>query len=208
MHLPVWLSFVCTSFVFGLIPGPSVCFTIAHALKHGTRRTLPTILGQLVANGFQIVIVLFGMNRALEQSVVFFHVLKIAGAVYLVYLGYRQWTAGKLRLKIQEGECSRTLRKAFVDGFVVCGSNPKAILYYAALLPQFVIHGYDENTQLIILAMTSVVIAATVLGFYTILADRASHWFDSGKYWKTQNRLAGTIMIFAGIALSLVSRQS
>lgn len=166
---------------------------------------MPTILGQLAANCCQIVIVLFGMNRILEQSPVVFQGLKIVGAIYLVYLGYRQWTAGKPHLNIKQDEGSKKLRKAFIDGFVVCGTNPKAILYYAALLPQFIVQNYDENTQLIVLAVTSVVIAAIVLAFYTMLASQVSHWFDSRKYWKTQNRLAGIIMIFAGVALSAVS---
>lgn len=205
MHLPIWLSFIGASFVFGLIPGPSVCFTIAHALKHGARRTLPTILGQLVANCCQIIVVLFGIARLLEQSVLFFHALKMIGAVYLIYLGYRQWTASKPHVHMQKGVDSKTVRRAFVDGFVVCGTNPKAILYYAALLPQFVLPTFDENTQLIILAITSVIIAALVLGFYTILAHKVKHWFNSKNYWKTQNRLTGILMIGAGIALSMAS---
>ncbi|UCG29799.1 MAG: LysE family translocator [candidate division WOR-3 bacterium] len=206
MYLPVWLSFVGASFVFGLIPGPSVCFTIGHAIRHGARGTLPTILGQLAANCLQVVVVLFGVSRILEQSAVFFQGLKIAGAIYLVYLGYRQWTAGRPQLGIHGRVSSATARKALIDGFVVCGTNPKAILYYAALLPQFVVQTHDENTQLMIMAGTSVVIAAAVLVFYTMLADRVSHWFDSRKYWKVQNRLAGVIMIAAGVALSAVSR--
>jgi homoserine/homoserine lactone efflux protein len=204
MCLLIWLSFVGASFVFGLIPGPSVCFTIAHALKYGTRRTLATIFGQLAANSCQIVIVLFGLNRILDQSAIFFQVLKIIGAVYLVYLGYRLWTAGKLHLNVQKGTDSKTVRKAFIDGFVVCGTNPKAIFYYAALLPLFVVPTYDEKTQLIILAITSVVIAALVLGFYTMLANRVRYWFDTDKYWKTQNRVTGIIMIGAGVALSVM----
>ena len=206
MHITIWLSFVGASLVFGLIPGPSVCFTIAHAFKHGARRTIPTILGQLAANCCQIVVVLFGMNRILEQSLIFFQVLKIIGAVYLVYLGYRQWTAGQPRLAVNSQTDSKTIRKAFIDGFVVCGTNPKAILYYAALLPQFVVSNFDENTQLIILAVTSVIIAAIVLVFFTVLADRARYWFNSNKYWQTQNRLTGLLMIVAGVALALVSR--
>ena len=207
MHLTIWLSFVGASLIFGLIPGPSVCFTIAHTLKHGARRTLPTILGQLVANCCQIIVVLFGMSRVLEQSLIFFQGLKIVGAVYLVYLGYRQWTAGQPRLHMHKGTDSKTMRKAFIDGFVVCGTNPKAILYYAALLPQFVLPTFDENTQLIILAITSVIIAALVLVFYTMLANRVRYWFNSKKYWKAQNRLTGILMIGAGIALSMATRQ-
>ena len=201
----MWLSFVGASFVFGFIPGPSVCFTIAHAIRHGARRTLPTIGGQLAANCCQIIIVLFGLNRVLEGSDVLFQVLKVIGALYLVYLGYRQWTADRPLLEPGKRTVAATGRRAFIDGFVVCGTNPKAILYYAALLPQFVIRGLDENIQLTVLSVTSIVIAATVLVFYTVLADRVSIWFDSRKYWKIQNRLAGFIMIGAGIGLSVAS---
>ena len=206
MQVAVWLSFVGTSFVFGLIPGPSVCFTIGHALRYGARRTLPTILGQLAANCCQIIVVLFGMSRIVEQSLILFQGLKIIGAVYLVYLGYRQWTAGQPHLHLDKRMDSKTVRKAFFDGFVVCGTNPKAILYYAALLPQFVVSSFDENTQLIILAVTSVIIAAIVLVFFMVLANRARHWFNSKKYWRTQNRLTGLLMISAGVALAVVSK--
>ncbi len=206
MHLTVLLSFVGASLIFGLIPGPSVCFTIAHALRHGARRTLPTIIGQLVANGCQIIVVLFGISRIVEQSLYFFLGLKIIGALYLIFLGYRQWTAGQPRVYECDTTDSKTARKAFVDGFVVCGANPKAILYYAALLPQFIVSTTDENTQLIILAVTSVIIAALVLCFYTVLANRVRYWFNSRKYWQVQNRLTGALMIAAGIALAAVSQ--
>lgn len=207
MNITILLSFVGTSLVFGLIPGPSVCFTIAHALKHGAHRTFPSILGQLLANCCQIIVVLFGMSGILERSVLFFQGLKIGGAVYLVFLGYRQWSANKPELNIWAGECSKTLYRAFLDGFLICGTNPKAILFYAALLPQFVLPTLDKKPQLIILAITNVIIAALVLVFYTLLADRVRTWFNSKKYWKTQNRLSGILMIGAGIMLSTVSRK-
>lgn len=207
MQFTVWLSFVAASIVFGLIPGPSVCFTIAHALKHGARRTLPTILGQLAANCCQIAVVVFGLNRVIEHSEMLFHGLKIAGAVYLVYLGLRQWTASRPRLNAPRRGDPKSGARAFRDGFVVCGTNPKAFICYAALLPQFVVPGYGENTQLVILAVTNLAIAALVLGSYTVLADRVRLWLDAGKYWKAQNRLAGTIMILAGVALAVVARE-
>lgn len=206
MHSPGWLYFVGVSFIFGLIPGPSVCFTIAHAIKHGARRTLPTITGQLVANCCQILVVLFGLNRVVENSVILFQVLRIFGALYLIYLGYRQWTAGQPVLDKRKKVGDANAQRAFIAGFAVCGTNPKAIFYYAALLPQFVAPTHDENFQLMILAVTSVAIAASVLLFYTVLADRVSVWFGSRKYWMLQNRLAGFIMIIAGIALTVASK--
>lgn len=207
MQAHIWVSFVGASVIFGLLPGPSVCFTVAYALKHGTHRTLSTILGQLAANCSQIVIVLFGMSSILARSVVFFQVLKICGAAYLIYLGIRQWTAGRPEVHMEKRISVQVSKKAFLDGFVVCGTNPKAILYYAALLPQFVVQSGDEGFQLIVLAGTSIIVAAVVLIFYTLLADRARRWFVMKKFWKTQNRVAGILMIGAGIALSVVSRK-
>ncbi|UCD19903.1 MAG: LysE family translocator [candidate division WOR-3 bacterium] len=207
MLVPMLLSFVVASVVFGLIPGPSVCFTVAHALKYGTRKTLPTILGQLAANCCQVLVVLFGLSKLLEQSVVFFHGLKMIGTLYLVYLGIRQWTAAKPVLNTEQGANGLTMRRAFVNGFVVCGTNPKAIFFYAALLPQFILPHYDANTQLVILAITNVIVAASVLLFYTMIADRVRRWFGVGRFWKTQNRLSGTIMIGAGVAMSVMSRK-
>ncbi|UCC12603.1 MAG: LysE family translocator [candidate division WOR-3 bacterium] len=207
MSVEIWLSFVGASAIFGLLPGPSVCFTIAYALKHGLRRTCLTILGQLTANVCQIVIVLFGINSILEQTTAIFYALKFLGAVYLIYLGVRHWSAGRPRVHLERKSGIRVSRKAFLDGIVVCGTNPKAILYYAALLPQFVVQTGDEQLQMIILAGTNIILAAAVLGFYTLIAEQARRWFDTQKFWKTQNRVAGVMMIGAGIALSLLSRK-
>lgn len=206
MTIEIWLSFVGASVIFGLLPGPSVCFTIAYALNYGTRKTLSTILGQLTANVCQIIIVLYGINSILEQTTAIFYVLKFSGAVYLIYLGVRQWSAGRPRVHLEKKTGIYVSRKALLDGFVVCGTNPKAILYYAALLPQFVVQTGDEGFQLIVLAGTSIIIAAVVLIFYTLLADRARRWFVMKKFWKTQNRVAGMLMIGAGIVMSLAAQ--
>ncbi len=206
MSVEIWLSFVGASVIFGLLPGPSVCFTIGYALKHGLRRTCLTILGQLTANVCQIVIVLFGISSILEQTTAIFYVLKFSGAVYLIYLGIRQWRAGKPEVLIENSMRSPVFRRAFLDGFVVCGTNPKAILYYTALLPQFIVQTGDEQLQMIILAGTNIILAGAVLGLYTLIAEHARRWFDTQKFWKVQNRLAGVLMIGAGVALSLVAK--
>lgn len=207
MQTHIWLSFIGASVIFGLVPGPSVCFTIAYSLRYGTRRTLSTIAGQLTANGFQIIIVLFGMSGIFERSALFFEALKLCGAVYLVYLGIRQWTAGKPHASVAHKTDAGGSGKAFLDGFVVCGINPKAILYYAALLPQFVVGTGNVRIQMIVLSMTSVVIAALILMFYTFAADGARRWFFKDTFWKLQNRLVGVLMMVAGVVLSVASRK-
>jgi homoserine/homoserine lactone efflux protein len=149
---------------------------------------------------------LFGISSILEQTTAIFYVLKFAGAVYLIYLGIKQWRVGKPEVNIENSMSSPVSRRAFLDGFVVCGINPKAILYYAALLPQFVVQAIDERFQMIILAITSLVIALVILVVYTLLADRVRDWFHTNEFWKVQNRIAGVLMIGAGIVLSLVTR--
>ena len=95
MLFEIILSFILTSLIFGFIPGPSVCFTIAYGIKFGTSATIPSIVGQLAANFLQVLLVLIGLNSLLEQSIELFYILKMAGAFYLVYLGIKQWFAGK-----------------------------------------------------------------------------------------------------------------
>jgi len=207
MNPTILLSFLGTSVVFGLIPGPSVCFTIAHTFNHGVRLTIPTILGQLTANCTQIIIVLFGLSTILSQSIFLFSGLKIGGALYLIYLGCRQWFALRPSMDIQSKTNTRTRRKAFLDGFLVCGTNPKAIFYYAALLPQFVVPSGNTSIQILIMACSSILIAALVLLFYTMLANTIRNWFKSKKFWKTQNRLSGCLLIGAGITLAMTSKK-
>lgn len=205
MNLTVLLSFLGMSIVFGLIPGPSVCFTIAHSINHGIRLTIPTILGQITANCLQIIFVLFGLSSILSRSIVLFSALKIGGALYLIYLGCRLCFAPAPTLDSQEEIKPKIWRKAYLSGFWVCGTNPKAVLYYAALLPQFVVPTGDKSIQLLILAITSILVAFLVLLFYTMLANTIRGWLTGKNLWKTQNRLSGILMIGAGIAISMTS---
>ena len=207
MLFAMWCSFVGATLVFCLIPGPSVCFTVACTLKYGSPRALATITGQLAANCCQVIAAFFGISGIMGLSSISFQGLKIIGAVYLVYLGYRQWNAGKPQLDIREKTHFKNTRRAFIDGFVVCATNPKAVIYYVAVLPQFVLPNYDKSVQLIILGITDIIIAASVLVFYSVVASRVRFWLNREKYWKTQNRLTGILMIVAGIALAMVSRE-
>jgi homoserine/homoserine lactone efflux protein len=205
MPFAMWLSFVWATLVFCLIPGPSVCFTVASTLKYGFRRAAATISGQLAANCCQVIAAMIGISSIMGLSEISFYGLKIIGALYLIYLGFRQWNAGKPSLDIREKPPTRNTRRGFIDGFVVCATNPKAVIYFVAVLPQFVLPDYDQNIQLIILSITDVIIAAFVLVLYSMVARRVRFWINREKYWKTQNQLTGLLMIIAGVALGMVS---
>jgi len=203
MTVQVWLSFVGASLVLGFIPGPSVCFTIAQGIKKGSARTVPSILGQLAANILQLLIICVGLSGLLERSAGLLAAIKLAGAAYLVYIGVKLWFAPRPDLDAARGSGPNGAFRGFVDGFIVCGTNPKALLYYAAFLPQFMIPHIDQNLQLLILGATSLAVAAFILTFYALLAGRVRYWLLERGCWRVQNRFSSVLMIGAGAALNL-----
>ena len=173
MTIQLFLSFIATSLIFGLIPGPSVCFTIGHGLQYGGGRTLATIAGQAVANGLQLLVIVCGLSRILAQSVAVLSVMKAVGAVYLVYLGIRIFFAAAPLVRREDEGRAMGLARSALDGFIVCATNPKALLYYAALLPQFIAPDGDRVAQLALLGISSVLIGVLVLCLYALLARHA-----------------------------------
>jgi homoserine/homoserine lactone efflux protein len=207
MVLHVWLSFAAASLIFGLIPGPSVCFTVAQGIKRGFSATLPSIIGQLAANTLQLLIICAGLSSLMERSAALFTVLKLAGAAYLVFVGVRQWFAPMPALERASTFSSRGVWRGFADGFVVCGTNPKALLYYAAFLPQFIVPGIDRGMQLIVLGATGLAVAALILTFYAALAGRIRTMLVEKGWWRIQNRFTGLLMAAAGATLALVHEE-
>jgi threonine/homoserine/homoserine lactone efflux protein len=203
MTVQLYVSFVVASLLFGLIPGPSVCFTIAHALRHGGRRTVPTIIGQAAANSLQLLVIVCGLSGILAQSAALISVFKIGGALYLVYLGIRTFFAPELHLAGDGEPPAKGRFKSALDGFIVCGTNPKALLYYAALLPQFIAPRGDRSSQLVLLGVSSVVIGILVLSFFTLLAGHARYWLLERGLWRVQKRASGVLIVTAGAALGL-----
>ncbi|UCD76547.1 MAG: LysE family translocator [Phycisphaerales bacterium] len=203
MSAQLYISFVVTSLIFGLIPGPSVCFTIAYALRHGGRRTVPTILGQAAANALQLLIIVCGLSGILAQSAAVMSTLRIGGACYLVYLGARTFFASDPQLERTGERTARGLYRSALDGFIVCGTNPKALLYYAALLPQFIAPRGDRGSQLVLLGISSVIIGTVILSFYTLLAGHARYWLLERGLWRVQKRASGVLIVTAGAALGL-----
>ena len=147
MSLEIILTFVISSVILGIIPGPSVCFSIAHSMKFGSVKTFPSIFGQLTANTFQIFLIFLGINRILEQSVALFTILKFIGALYFIYLGMKQWGTKMPVIGSDINLESRNNFKSFIDGFIVCGTNPKAMIFYAAYFPQFINNSSAKITQ-------------------------------------------------------------
>src|SRR5690606_1473299 len=144
------------SLVFVAIPGPSVLFTVSRALTLGRRPALLTVAGNALGLYVQVIAVAFGIGAIVERSIAVFTALKLLGAVYLMYLGaqairHRRALTDALALP---AELVRT-RRVLLDGFVVGASNPKGIVFFAAVLPQFVDASGGVAAQMLVLGLVS-----------------------------------------------------
>ncbi|HVO97785.1 MAG TPA: LysE family translocator [Bryobacteraceae bacterium] len=198
MSWTTWWIFVLTETVLCLTPGPAVLFVLSSALKAGARKSVASNLGILAANTVYFALSATGVGALLASSKAFLAV-KWIGAAYLIYLGLRSIFSRELTpSKIGEVKS----RHLFVDGFTLQMSNPKAILFFTALLPQFLNPRVAVIPQVMILAATSVAIEFTILLGYGIAAGRASEIALQPRYAKWTNRVAGGLLIGAGAGLA------
>lgn len=203
------LAFTITALVLIAIPGPSVLFTVSRAISLGRVAGVATVAGNTVGAFTQVVAVAFGLGPLVERSVALFTVLKLAGACYLIYLGvqairHRRSLAEALGAEVER----KTAARLVVDGFTVGVTNPKVIVFFAAMLPQFVDRqAGDVPMQIIMLGAIFAGIALISDSGWALAAGTARAWLAS-----SPRRLAliggagGLAMIGIGTRLALSGR--
>ena len=203
------LAFTLTSFLLIAVPGPSVLFTVSRALALGRLAGVATVAGNTVGAFIQVTAVAFGIGTLVERSVMIFTIVKFAGAAYLMYLGvqairHRRRLAETLDAQIQKKRVARLV----VDGFMVGVGNPKIVVYFAAVLPQFVDRQAGHvPEQLLLLGALFAGIALLSDSAWALVAGSARAWFG-----KSPRRLAliggtsGLVMIGIGARVALTGR--
>ncbi len=198
--------FAGTELVLCLTPGPAVLFVLSSALRNGPRKSVFSNFGILAANTVYFVLSAAGIGSLLMASYSLFSVVKWIGAAYLIFLGMRAifGKTGVIPANLEEKE-TRPLRLV-ADGFVLQASNPKAIVFFTALLPQFLDPRAPVAPQIAILAITSIAIEFLVLFGYGAAAGRASMLARQPRYAAWTNRTAGVLLISAGAGLASIRR--
>lgn len=203
MSLDLYLAFVAACAVLILIPGPNVALIVANSVAHGTRFGLLTVAGTSSAVVVHLALTVLGATALLNILAASFDWLRWAGVAYLVWLGVAAWRAPAVDLSRTEAQV-RSARLICGRGFLVGLTNPKTLLFYGAFLPQFITPGPSASDQLLLLAVTFLVVAVVLDGLWAILAGRLRVLL--GAHARLRNRLTGGLLIGAGVGLALARR--
>jgi len=203
MNWTLWWVFVPAEAALCLVPGPAVLLVLSTALRLGWRKSLASNLGILAANLIFYSISMTGLGAVLVASYRFFSWIKWLGAAYLLYLGLRELFSRHDRLKTEEGRTERSLSQLFRQALFTQLSNPKAILFFAAFLPQFLDTRYRIAPQVMILCITGLVIEFSILLGYGVFAGTMRRFTQEERYVTWTNRAAGLLLILAADGLVL-----
>jgi homoserine/homoserine lactone efflux protein len=198
------LAFLAASFFIAIVPGPTVTVIIASALSRGTMAGMAIILGTQLGLVSMIAVVAFGLEAVMSLMGWAFDWIKLIGAAYLIWLGYRMLRSSG-EIETVKAERHRSLRGYVVQGFVVIWSNPKALLMFGAFLPQFVVASGAALPQILLLGGLFMLATTLSDSVYAVLAGQARHWINAARV-RLVNRVSGAVLIGGGIWLALQRR--
>jgi threonine/homoserine/homoserine lactone efflux protein len=208
MTLETWLLFSGAALVVILIPGPLSLLMIGNSLNYGLLRSYPAFLGGVVASVCLLSASALGLGALLMASEQLFSALKIVGALYLFYLAWQSWKQSRQPVSAADVAAAVSQPRfgsLFWRAFVLGGSNPKDILFFAAFLPQFLKADQPFLGQLITMIITWTVLDLACKLFYGLSAQGASRYLRSGKGQSWFNRVSAALFGTAG-TVSLLSR--
>ena len=204
------LTFAAAAFVLIVIPGPSVLFEISRSVALGRRAGLATVAGNAAGEFVQATAVAVGIGAIVQRSAPIFTVLKVAGAAYIVVLGLRAIRDRRALSKVFDATIfPRGGPRIFVEGLIVGTTNPKSLVFFAAILPQFVTPSPgNEPLQLMVLGLVFVLIALLSDSAWVVVAGTARNWFArSPRRLEMVGGAGGLMMIAVGVRLAFTGRR-
>jgi homoserine/homoserine lactone efflux protein len=207
MAWEVWLTFFGAAIAISLSPGAGAIQSMATGPTHGVRRGYWSILGLEVGLMLQLALVAIGLGAAVANSILAFNIIKWIGVAYLVYLAVRQWRTATVDLREQIGKAMDGGRVVLlVRGFLVNATNPKGLVFFLAVLPQFVVPTEPLLPQYLAVGVTMVAVDLVVMGLYTGLSVRLLKWLHTPRKQTALNRVFAGLFAAAAVVLSLVRR--
>ncbi|HYK31241.1 MAG TPA: LysE family translocator [Streptosporangiaceae bacterium] len=203
-------AFALLSFILIIIPGPNVLFVVSRSLTLGRAAGIGSAVGGQIGVYVQVAAVAFGIGAIVEQSMAVFTAIKLAGAAYLVYLGVQAVRHRKaLWATLEAAVEAKSLRRIVRDGVVVGMSNPKSIVFFSAVLPQFVDRSAGHvPAQMLLLGLLFMAIAVLCDSTWALAAGTARTWLArSPRRLELIGGAGGLAMIGIGASLALTGRK-
>ena len=201
MDLHVWLIYLLAAIGLSLSPGPNGLLALTHGALHGRQKALFTVLGGCAGFIAVIALSMFGIGALLKTSLVWLTVLKWLGGAYLVWLGIQVWRSPPISLEPEPSVEPRSRRSLFQQGALSAMTNPKAILFFAAFLPQFIDPSRNLLGQFLVMAGTFAAIEFSIEMAIASVAHRISPWL--GRVGRRFNQACGGVFVAIGALLPL-----
>ena len=196
------LVFAVTEFLLSLTPGPAVFLVVSQGMRAGFKPSLRGTLGILTGNAVYFALSALGLGALLLASATLFQAIKWLGAAYLIFVGVKMLISKSESPEADErAVMSRGSLKLFSQGLVTQLSNPKAIVFFTALLPQFVTPGDRMFEQFLILGIVSIAVELPILAAYGWVAERGGKLIPE-RFSSLPDRIAGVFLIGAGVGLA------
>ncbi|KFI05286.1 LysE family transporter [Massilia sp. BSC265] len=210
MLFTTWIAFVIAGSLIAISPGSGAVLSMSHGLAYGLKKASATVLGLQFGLILVLVIAGAGVGSLLLASSLAFTIVKIVGALYLIYLGIAQWRAPAAAapetgaLNTAGLPAHPSFGKRVMTGFLTNATNPKGIIFMVAVLPQFINKEAPLLPQLAILGVTMVTIDSIVMHGYAAMASMMQRFFRDVRAVKLQNRIFGAVLMVMGTLLFLV----
>ena len=200
MPIELYLAYLLACLLVAIVPGPTVTLLVANSLTHGSRASLLTVAGTQIALALMLAALAVGLASIIAAMGWWFDWLRLAGAAYLVWLGWKLLRAATTQAR--PGPVARPRGGFLLQGFLVMLSNPKVLLFFGAFIPQFVDPRGDYVRQVLLLGLTAMAVALLSDSAYALLSGRAAGLFSRQKQ-RLAARLSGLCLIGGGIWLAL-----
>jgi threonine/homoserine/homoserine lactone efflux protein len=207
--LPIepWLAFVAASALLLVLPRPTILTVISYSLAHGRRAQLPLVAAVALGDSTALALSLVGLGALLATSAFWFTVVKVAGGLYLLYLGLKLLRAGVSTAPQPAVPAAPGSRwRLFLNTYLVTALNPKGIIFFVAFLQQFLSAAHPLRPQLWVLAGTFVALAMLNATLYALFADAARSLLASPRAQRRFNLVGGSLLSGAGVWALLARR--
>ncbi len=205
MSFEILLVYAITELSLSLTPGPAVFLVVSQGMKAGFQPSLRGALGVLSGNIIYFTLSALGLGALLMASATLFELIKYVGAGYLIVMGLKMLFGTKATLVPQQPGAPKLSLRLYSQGLLTQLSNPKAIVFFTALLPQFVTPGPAMLEQFMLLGLVSIAVEFPVLVAYGWVAERGGK-FIPARHASLPDRIAGVFLVAAGLGLASIRK--